>query len=92
MDSTLFQLLLGAISLALTAAATTALLRRSDRAAFYLVAAGLAGIVFFITIPGFPPAAGISALLLVLVGIITSQPAAPAASEWAESTATRRPR
>lgn len=92
MEPDLFRLLLGAATLLLTFAAAAAQFRRSDRAPFFLVAAGLAAVVFFLTIPEFPLAGGATALLLVFVGILTSRPAEPVSRDWAESTATRRPR
>lgn len=92
MEPDLFRLLLGSAALALTLAATAAQLRRSDRAPFFLLAAGLVSAVFFITVPEFPLAGGLTSLLLVFVGVITSRPAAPLSGDWAEETATRRPR
>jgi hypothetical protein len=92
MEPDLFRLLLGAVALLLTFTAAVAQLRRSGRAPFYLVAAGLAGVVFFITVPEFPIAGGVTSLLLVFVGVLTSNPVEPVNRDWAESTATRRPR
>jgi len=73
MEPKIFQLSLGVITLVAICIAGHAAWRRHIQASFYLMAAGLLGIAFFATVPGWPLAAiGVSALLTVTGFILGS--------------------
>jgi len=90
MNAQVLWLLLGFSTFVVTGFAVASLVRRRDDAAFYLIAAGLLAIAFFITLPGWPLLALGAPALLVTVGVLL----APAAAEddLAESTLTQRRR
>jgi hypothetical protein len=88
MDEGLFLLLLGAVTLALTVTAATAVLRRAAHAPFALIAAGFLAALFFSLLTDWPPAAAAIGLLLAFTGFATIEEP----TELAESTLTRRRR
>jgi uncharacterized membrane protein len=88
METKVFQLLIGLTTLAAVVIACHATWRRYIQASFYLMAAGLLGIAFFATIPGWPLAAiGVSALLVVVGFILGSE---EPGEDILESSLTRR--
>ena len=87
MDFDLFRLLLGTATLAATVMAAVGVLRRRLFVPFALVASGLLGILFFASMPNWPFAGVMSALLLAVVGFLVAP--APDSRDFAESTQTR---
>ncbi len=91
MEPKIFQLFMGAITLAAVCIACHATWRRHIQASFYLMAAGLLGIAFFATIPGWPLAAiGVSALLTVVGFILGCEVEEEEKEDVLESSLTRR--
>ena len=91
MNAQVLWLLLGVSTLAVVMVAIGAVVRRRDDAAFYLIAAGMLAIAFFVTLPGWPLLALGAPALLITVGILLAPPAV-AEDDLAESTLTHRRR
>ena len=86
----LSQILFGAAAVVLCAVTCRAVLRRDDRAHFFLTLAGSVALVFFVSIPRIAPQmVGIS-LLAILAGVLMSP--APSRNVAFDSTATRKSR
>lgn len=84
----LCQGLFGAAALALCALTCRAVLRREERAPFFLTLAGSFALVFFVTIPRVAPQMIGVAVAAIIAGILMSP--APSQSVALDSTASRK--
>ena len=89
---TLYQLLVGLLSLASCGAAVRRMWQRDPSAAWYVSAAGFAAALFFMTLENAPWELVAVAALTAVTGIVLhiEPQAAPAVIDFDESTVTRR--